>query len=341
TPIGDPPLFLGYLSGVPFWWVLKQCQWLWLVTIGVILGIFFILDTIDNGRNGGRHSPEDPGPAVTIQGIHNLLFIAVIVWSVFQPGFFDLIHLMHDKGTKPELLFRLFVCREALMLAAGIGSALFTAAPIYRQNEFNYGPIKEVAILFIGIFSTMVPALQWLNVNARELPIKTPGNFYFASGALSSVLDNAPTYLTFLEAQLGKLDQTKVEQAVAELKRLGGNGAIPDIDKSLDETVQRAVLAAVQYHPNEVRNRELTRQQIEVSFLLGDPRLSLYLIAVSAGSVLFGACTYIGNGPNFMVKSIADAWGVKTPSFIGYILCYTLPVLLPTYVLVWFLFLYH
>jgi Na+/H+ antiporter NhaD/arsenite permease-like protein len=190
TPIGDPPLFLGYLYGVPFWWVLEHCLWIWVFAVVALLVIFFIIDTLDHGK-AERHHPGDPGPTVRITGIQNFLFVGLIIFGVFQTGIFDTIHRIHEEGWSLALAGNLIFSREILMALAAVGSRLFTAAKIYLHNEFNYGPIREVAILFIGIFSTMVPALQWLGVHANQMPLKTPGQYYFLSGSLSSVLDNA------------------------------------------------------------------------------------------------------------------------------------------------------
>lgn len=339
TPIGDPPLFLGYLKGVPFWWVLEHCRWPWLVTVGVLLAVFFVIDKVDHGRTT-RRGPEDPGPAVSILGIFNLLFIAAIVWAVFQPGLFELLHERHE-GTAPRhSLLSFFVCREVLMVTAAAVSLLLTSRRIYQHNGFTWAPIREVAILFIGIFSTMAPALQWLGANAERLPVKTPGQFYFMSGGLSSVLDNAPTYLTFLELELGKLDEGRVDAAVAEVRKMGETGTY-NVDPALDGQTRAALSTVVEYHPEAIKARTVTRDQVKVAFLLGDPALNVFVVAISMGSVLFGACTYIGNGPNFMVKSIADAAGVETPTFPGYVLRYALPVLIPTYALVWLIFVYR
>jgi Na+/H+ antiporter NhaD/arsenite permease-like protein len=291
TPIGDPPLFLGYLQGVPFWWVFERCRTIWALTLGIILGVFFLIDSLDHGKfERVRADEDDPGPAVHILGVHNFLFIGIILFAVFQTGFFDAAHALADKGFSLPRVGRLLASREILMFAALVAARRFTSPEIYERNDFNWGPIREVAILFVGIFSTMAPALEYVRANADRVGIRTPGQYYFASGSLSSFLDNAPTYLTFLELKLSTIDQaaTKPEQ---------------------------------------------------LAILVSDPRLGLYLIAISLGSVFFGACTYIGNGPNFMVKSIADSLGVKTPGFLAYVLKYALPVLIPVYVLVWWLFL--
>ena len=225
-------------------------------------------------------------------------------------------------------------------VVAAVASRRATSAKVYQLNDFSYAPIREVAILFIGIFSTMAPALGWLEQNASHLPIKTPGQFYFTSGSLSSVLDNAPTYLTFLKMELGRLDASEVDQAKTIIDQmrdsrrvnLPARGTVPP-------NVAAALDSMVTHHRDAILDGSTTRDQVQVAFLLGIPSLNALLIAISAGSVLFGACTYIGNGPNFMVKSIAEASGAKTPGFLGYILCYTLPILLPIYMAVWLIFL--
>src|SRR5206468_6558666 len=174
--------------------------------------------------------------------------------------------------------------------AVAVLSHKFANRDALKENEFSFGPVKEVAFLFVGIFATMVPALDLLEKHAGDLGITTVRQFYWGSGALSSVLDNAPTYLNFLTAAFG-LHHLSLE-APADVVRV-----------------------------------------------LSDPHLSQYIVAVSLGSVFFGANTYIGNGPNFMVKSIAEASGVKCPSFFGYVVKYTLPILIPIFAVVSWLFL--
>jgi Na+/H+ antiporter NhaD/arsenite permease-like protein len=177
-----------------------------------------------------------------------------------------------------------------LMVATAALAHRFANPDALRENEFGFGPVREVGLLFLGIFMTMVPALDLLEKRAGALGITTVGQFYWTSGSLSSVLDNAPTYLNFLTAAFG----------------LHG--------LSLDSSA-------------------------DVARVLGDPHLSRYVVAVSLGSVFFGAITYIGNGPNFMVKHIAEASGVKCPSFFVYLFKYSLPVLLPLFAVVSWLFL--
>src|SRR5664280_1858663 len=263
TPVGDPPLFLGYLHGMQFWWVARHGWAVWLTGVTVLLAMFYAVDA----RNYAR-APKPVRDTLTahetwrLQGVLNLGFLGVILGAVFM--------------NHPPFL------REALMIAAALGSYWTTHKSIHESNQFTFHPIKEVAILFVGIFATMMPALDWLAANAGRIGTPTPGLFYFGSGALSSVLDNAPTYLSFFSALLG-------------------SSGSPDV------------------------------QSLSITHSAG-------ILAVSVESVFFGANTYIGNGPNFMVKAIADHQKVHTPSFLGYVLRYTLPYMAPVLILVWFLF---
>jgi len=276
TPIGDPPLFLGFLQGIPFWWVMQNCWPMWAVATGLLLVIFFVVDktALSRASGDGRRAvpraqtvgppPPPPVPTWRFAGLPSLFFLAVILAAVF---------INH-----PPFL------REALMLAAAAGS-FFTAKPsVHAANEFSFHPVTEVAVLFAGIFATMIPALAWLDHGAGGLLGQNPppGVFYWGTGALSAVLDNAPTYLGFLSALFG----------------VSGTG--------------------------------------EISVLLGQK--TAHILAISIGAVFFGAATYIGNGPNFMVKAIAEERGVRMPSFVEFVLKYSLPFLLPVLVTVWLLF---
>lgn len=265
TPIGDPPLFLGYLQGVPFWWVARYCWPMWAVCVGILLAMFYVLDRINFTRAPREiREKETAHETWKFSGWPNLLFLAVVLAAVFV--------------NRPVFL------REALMLAAALGSYFTTPKAVHEANRFDLHPIREVAVLFAGIFATMMPALDWLNVNARELlgADPSPGVFYWGTGGLSAVLDNAPTYLGFLSALSGVTGTSDISGLMA------------------------------QNH--------------------------LHLLAISVGAVFFGAATYIGNGPNFMVKAIADRQGVRTPSFPGFVLKFTLPFLLPVLVTVWLLY---
>jgi Na+/H+ antiporter NhaD/arsenite permease-like protein len=265
TPIGDPPLFLGYLQGVPFWWVAEHCWPMWAVGVGILLALFYAVDRFNFTRAPREIAAKETARETwKFDGLPNLFFLAVILVAVFV--------------SHPVYL------RELLMLAAAAGSYFTTPKSVHAANDFNFHPVREVAVLFAGIFATMMPALDWLNLNARELLGGHPsaGIFYWGTGILSTLLDNAPTYLGFLSALFG-----------------------------VSGTPQMADLLAGH---------------------------SLNLEAISLGAVFFGAATYIGNGPNFMVKAIADRQGVRTPSFPGYVARFTLPFLLPALLTVWLLF---
>jgi Na+/H+ antiporter NhaD/arsenite permease-like protein len=265
TPIGDPPLLIGYLKGVPFHWTILSIWRIWLLALILLLALFYALDSISYRRWNALHQhPAAPG-RIHVHGGRNFVFLLIILAAVFT--------------TTPA--------REIIMIAAAAAAYRFARKDALRANEFSFEPIREVAILFAGIFATMVPALDWLNLNAPRFGLTTPGQFYWSSGLLSSVLDNAPTYLNFLSAALG----------------LHG--------LALDDPGQIALLIA---------------------------RHSRFLLAISVGCVFFGAATYIGNGPNFMVKSIAEHLGIKCPSFFGFILRYSLPILSPLFLLIWFVF---
>ena len=268
TPIGDPPLFLGFLKGVPFWWVLQKCWIAWAIVVGSLLLVFYLLDH----RNFLR-APREIREAETkneiwkFSGLRNLLFLLIILIAVFLK--------------KPLGL------SEALMFGAAVGSWFATPEQVHQQNDFNFHPIREVAWLFVGIFATMVPALDYLEVNANKLGLDSEMKFFWLTGLLSGALDNAPTYLTFLAAAMG-------------LHGLSLNNP-------------EHVLQLVASHDRQ-------------------------LIAISLGAVFFGALTYIGNGPNFMVKSISERADVKVPGFFSYLLHYALPILIPVMALISLLF---
>jgi len=273
TPIGDPPLFLGYLRGVPFWWVAEHCWPMWLTGLVILLVMFYVVDRHNYTRapREVRAAIAEPPDTWRFDGLHNVFFLAVILGAVF---------IKH-----PRFL------REALMIGAALGSWFTTRKQVHESNHFTLHPIQEVAVLFLGIFATMMPALDWLKANAETMHRTSPAFFYWGSGVLSSVLDNAPTYLSFLSAAVGKFSTA-------------GQG------------VDTAGIGA----------------------LLDDASFGKIVVAISVGAVFFGANTYIGNGPNFMVKSIADHQKVHTPTFLGYVFKFALPFMLPMLVIVWWLF---
>ncbi|MGP8202061.1 MAG: sodium:proton antiporter [Limisphaerales bacterium] len=319
TPVGDPPLFLGYLMGVPFWWVAARGVHIWLVGIGMLLAFFFFVDHRNYLRASRQVRSEQTGNPEQwrFDGVENLFFLGIVLAAVFV--------------NRPIFL------REGLMIAAAAASYFFTRKTVHESNHFSLIPVKEVAILFIGIFATMMPALEWLQGNASKLHLATAGFFYFGSGALSSVLDNAPTYLCFLKAVFGRYIQPDVVAQVAHLVQTGGSGLASLTGPSSDQ-IRNTFAALQQYHPSELAARSVNSDEIQVACLVGNANLNLHLLAVSIGSVFFGANTYIGNGPNFMVKAIADHQKVHTPSFLGYIARFTLPYMMPMVFVVWWFF---
>ena len=279
TPVGDPPLFLGYLRGVPFFWLIDHVLLQWIVTVGAVLAAFYLFD-----RRSFRHMPQKLQSDVAAQpetwrfeGAVNVLLLFAIIGAVFLPDRFFL--------------------RQIVMLGAAVASWFLTPKPVHEENHFSFGPIKEVALLFAGIFLTMLPALGYLAQHGQDFGFVQPLHYYFASGTLSSVLDNAPTYANFLQ----------LAEATAQ-------GQTP------------AAFAGLE--PGSLASTHV---------LLGAQ--PLFVIGVSLGSVFFGAMTYIGNGPNFMVKAIAHDLGVHCPTFFSYIFTYSLPILLPILALSGWLFL--
>jgi Na+/H+ antiporter NhaD/arsenite permease-like protein len=290
TPIGDPPLFLGYLKGVPFFWVIGRVWHIWLLTVSAVLLVFYIIDRYYYKKVPVEleHEVESEGEHPAVQGLLNVIFLLVIIGAVFL--------------SEP--------IREILMIAAAAASYFSTKREVHEQNHFNFIPIEEVAILFAGIFATMVPCLDWLELNAGKLGITTPAQFYWGSGILSSFLDNAPTYLNYLSAAFG-LHGLNMDNAMHMKAMLG--------------TLSPNELAHIQTLPSSVL-QPVTAESWK------------YIQAISAGAVLFGAITYIGNGPNFMVKSIAEQARVKVPTFIGYMVKFSIPILIPIFAVVWYLF---
>lgn len=281
TPIGDPPLFLGYLRGVPFFWLISHVTLQWVFTVAAVIAVFYVFD-----RRSYLHAPkriqadiDRPSEGIKFDGRINLLFLGAIIGAVFLP--------------------ETYFIRELVMLGAAVASYKLTAPQIHAQNQFTFGPIKEVAFLFAGIFATMMPALGYIDQHGGEFGVRKPMQYYVAAGGLSAVLDNAPTYATFLR---------------------------------LAETTAQAE------HPQDFPANPQTEAEI-VRVLLDTPKDAALVVAVSLGAVFFGAMTYIGNGPNFMVKSIADSTGVHTPTFFGYLIKFSLPILLPIILLGGWLFL--
>lgn len=278
-PIGDPPLFLGFLRGIGFFWFIEHIIVVWVPTLLALMTIFFLIDSRNKGEEklGVEYSGR-----IEFKGGKNLIFLAIILLSVFiDPGIIKWV---------PSLAPLPFGIREIIMFSVVYLSYKYADKEVLEANEFNFEPIREVAFLFVGIFATMIPALQLIehesNVYGNQL---TPGIFYWATGSLSALLDNAPTFLNFLSAALGKYGM--------------------DVD---------------------------VKQQV-YDFSLTYP---IYIQAISIAAVFFGAMTYIGNGPNFMVKSICERAGIKMPSFFGFLFKYSIPILLPIFFIIWLLVFY-
>ena len=334
TPIGDPPLFLGFLRGVPFFWTVTHIWYIWLPTVLILLGVFYVFDlrNTEQSLRGGAEArgidlepgalpgaavvPEAPGVEdvadvhtpgevevpmggapirreLEIEGKVGFAWLAVVIAAVFiDPKVIPAL-----EGTPIDLhhFGAPFGIREVIMGAVAFLAYKTARREILESNDFNFEPIKEVGYLFIGIFLTMQPALTLIGAfaagNAEALGVNA---FYFGTGVLSGVLDNAPTYVSFLSAAMGKF---------------GSDVNVPEMVRAFAIPGEGTPLAT-----------------------------TFYLQAISVAAVFWGALTYIGNGPNFMVKAIAESSGVETPSFVGYMVKYSLPILVPIYVLVWFVF---
>ncbi|WP_158855782.1 sodium:proton antiporter [Lunatibacter salilacus] len=290
TPIGDPPLFLGFLKGVPFFWTLEHNWPAWLIALGFLAIMFYFLDKKFGRANDEEISePEIHSNKISLIGSKNFLWLLVVICSVFlDPNVLEWVPAIHYDGQKFSFL------REIIMLSVAYLSFRFADKEAINGNEFNFEPIREVAFIFIGIFGTMMPALELVGEFAKSpegAALITHNTLYWGTGALSGVLDNAPTYLNFLAAAMAS--QGASISNVAEVR----NFALDLYDES-----------------------------------------SFELMAISLASVFFGAMTYIGNGPNFMVKSIAEQSGIKMPSFFGYIIRFSIPILLPILFVVWLVF---
>jgi Na+/H+ antiporter NhaD/arsenite permease-like protein len=282
-PIGDPPLFLGYLQGLPFFWTLKLFV-PWAVVLSMVLTIFFVWDTLEYRKESAACIKEDEEAyrPLKIRGAINFVWLLGVLATVI----FVTPSLIEEWGLDDGPLLFL---REYIMLAlAGLS---FITSPLSSEtregNNFSFAPILEVAFLFIGIFIAMVPALEILKAQGSELGLTQEWQFFWVTGGLSSVLDNAPTYLTFLSVAQGQVAQNPADYASVSLVSIS-SGQVPE----------------------------------EI------------LAAISLGAVFLGALTYIGNGPNFMVKAIAAEWGYRVPDFFSYVFRYALPILLPVYLII-------
>ena len=254
TPLGDPPLFLGYLAGVPFTWPLRLLPH-WALTCGLLLTVYLVWDTRMYAREAVAVRQRDRGrlKPLRLHGVGNLALLGGAVGAA---------------ALLPA------PWRELALVALTALSWWSTSHHVRHANQFSWHPVVEVAVVFAGVFATMLPALDIVRANGHLLGVHEPWQFFWATGLLSAFLDNAPTYMTFLALAQGL---------------------------------------------------QLPQEVVGVSHHV--------LEAISAGAVFMGAGSYIGNGPNFMVRSIAEARGVRMPGFFGY-LAYSGAVLLPVLLVV-------
>ena len=287
TPLGDPPLFLGFLKGVDFFWTTTHMFLPMLFLVVALLGIYFVADTILFNKEGRPAAPQSDlgGEQLGLDGKINLLFLAGIVGGVLMSGMWKSGVEFNVYGTHVDLQN---VLRDLILLAMAYLSLKFTTAENRRKNDFDWFPIVEVAKLFIGIFLSMIPAIAILKAGTKGAlsgvinMVSGPGGepldhmYFWLTGILSSFLDNAPTYLVFFNTAGGDAGHLMTDMAST-------------------------------------------------------------LLAISCGAVFMGANTYIGNAPNFMVRSIAETSGVKMPSFFGF-MAWSAAILIPLFVLVDILF---
>ncbi len=279
TPLGDPPLFLLYLRGADFFWFMNLAPQ-WLFAGGLLMIIYYFTDRYYYAKEPAeaRLKPAKGSSKIRIVGKRNILLLVAVVLTVSLVNR-SYIPAMGD----PEAPVFMRFLREIVLVIIAVASLAVTGRGIRRANNFSWEPITEVAVLFVGIFATMTPALIYLNANAASLGLTHPWHFFYGTGALSQFLDNAPTALAFHTVATG-------------LPHVDGVRYIADVPEPL-------------------------------------------LAAISLGAVFFGAMTYIGNGPNFMVKSIAEQSDIRMPSFFGYMAKFSLIILLPVYVLTQLIFL--
>ncbi len=288
TPLGDPPLFLGFLHSVPFFWTFNLFPHMFFC-VAVLLTIYFIIDTIMLKREGGLPEINEEKVAFRLDGAYNFFFLGGVVGGVLLSGLWQIgeVNILGIHVKIQSLM------RDGILILMGVLSLLVTPRKIRTDNEFTWFPILEVAYLFAGIFMTMIPCLAILSAGEKGAAapllriVQEPIHYFWITGVLSGFLDNAPTYLTFFTSALGNFYAGMPEpQAVSLL---------------IEE--------------NEI-----------------------YLKAISAGAVFFGAMTYIGNAPNFMVRSIAEEAGTPMPTFFGYMLKYSCVFLLPLFVIITYVF---
>ena len=299
TPLGDPPLFLGFLHGVPFFWTTTALFPHMLFISIILIALFFVLDTFMFKREGGVVPDDGTSEPIRVEGLFNLIFLLGIVAAVLMSGTFK----WGEVNILGVHVYWQNIARDVLIVVMGLLSLKFTpfTGELRQANEFSWEPIEEVAKVFAGIFMTIIPALAILKAGENGAlsglirAIQEPLHYFWVTGVLSSFLDNAPTYLTFFNTALGKLHLIEAE--------------VPGILSTSYDALPKDHQTFVDL-----------------------------LTAISVGAVFMGANTYIGNAPNFMVKAIAEQSGIRMPSFFGYML-WSVAILVPLFVIVTFVFL--
>ncbi|MFA5878718.1 MAG: sodium:proton antiporter [Candidatus Margulisiibacteriota bacterium] len=289
TPLGDPPLFLGYLKGLPFFWNIKHTLHIWLFSVIFLVFIFFLLDHSAAKKREFNESSLSDNNKFIVKGKRNFLGLIIILAALFlDPHIFTFIPTIKIHGAEISFV------RELIILLTASCFYFFANKKALAANNFSFEPILEIIFIFFGLFFTMMPALtlvQHLAANPIYQEYLTKDTLYWATGFCSSILDNAPTYLNFLTAAMAK---------------------------------------------NNLNINELS----DVTIFINSNANQFILIAISVAAVIFGAFTYIGNGPNFLIKAIAEKEGIKMPSFFGYIIKYSLIYLLPLFFIIWLLFIF-
>ncbi|TSJ80701.1 MAG: sodium:proton antiporter [Candidatus Cardinium sp.] len=291
TPIGDPPLFLGFLKGVPFEWTLIHNSLPWCIALLMLLSIFYFFERNNRPLSTPNQVMLDGRSGiVSIAGSKNLIWLVIVIGGVFlDPTIFPWLPTIDYHGHTISFV------RELIMLTVATLSYYSANKAVLLSNGFSFAPLNEVCLIFIGIFGTMIPALELIGKFAASEVGKqliTPTTLYWGTGLFSSVLDNAPTYLNFVAASMAA--QGADIEVVANVQAYAAGAIYPD---------------------------SVTR-----------------LSAIALASVFFGAMTYIGNGPNFMVKAIAEQAGIAMPPFGNYIFRFSMPILLPILFVIWFFF---
>jgi Na+/H+ antiporter NhaD/arsenite permease-like protein len=301
TPLGDPPLFLGFLRGVPFFWTTTHLLGPTAFLGTMLLAVHFVIDTVCARREGAKPAPTPRESPVQVEGAFNLVLLLAVAGAVLASGAFaDQPPFRRPDGSElalglgPVHLPVLGLLRDVALVGLAAISLLRTPKPIRERNEFLWDPLEEVAVLFLGIFVTMVPVIAMLKAGSAGVfgplleRVRDPADYFWITGSLSAFLDNAPSYLVFFE--------TAHATPMAEFAGRGAWGSVDPVDPVLVDMP------------------------------------SIVLRGISAGAVFMGAMTYIGNGPNFMVRTIAEKAGIPMPSFFGYLFKWSIPVLVPLFI---------